>query len=675
MKRILTLFLCSVLLLGMLSGCGGPDDTVDTQPATEYVPEETPEVRYHTPAEAFGGGSGTEADPYRISSAGELALLNKLIVEEDKDSSFDEVYTNAWYILTGDVELNDTADFANWAATAPEYGWEPIGQSAELGHFSGVFDGNGHTIRGLYINADANLDDANRRNYGLFAEIEGTVKNLTIDQSYIRVSGTGKNVGAVAGAMVMDKGVMENCASATVMEISGDGNVGGILGSGEGTIQNCRFSGTVSQNDELWSHMGGICGSGGNISGCTNLGSISGKGYTGGIVGYGNKVMDSVNKGTVRGDTAGGICGNLYRAGTGLEVAVTELGLWNCVNEGQVNAVSCAGGIAGKVGNDESDIDMVISGCENRGIVSCDLAAAGIIGNLSVERANSLNVENCVNQADITGRDKVGGIICELTGAVLHQEGDVTVSGCVNNGAITSTEGMYAGGIVTYFVMMGDQVDLRLTLENCGNFGSVTSRNHAGGILCFSTSMLGVGTVGDESAITLRSCENFGDILGQSSNSFVGGIAGNFGVEGVWTVFEDCTNSGNVSLIFTLTEDEIQETLGSGNYMSLSQMVGGIVGRLGEGAMLTTDNDEGDTNNVNTENAWILFRNCSNTGVLESTDYSEYRNSDGAQIWKNYVGGIIGNASAEDAYSFLVENCTYVGAERGLGNTEYPDIG
>lgn len=675
MNRILALLLCGMLIFGMFSGCSSSEDTVDTQPATEYVPRELPKIKYHAPADAFSGGSGTEADPYQISCAEELALLNKLIVEEDKDSSFDEAYTNAWYILTADIELNDTADFADWADTAPEYDWEPIGKAAELSHFCGVFDGNGYTIRGLYINDDAYLDDARQRNYGLFAKIEGTVKNLNIDKAYICVNGIEKNVGSICGAMVLDHAAIKNCTSTATIETSGGGNVGGIVGNGNGSIRSCQFSGIATQTDENWVHMGGICGSGGNITDCTNLGIISGSGYTGGIVGYGSVVTNSSNQGTISGDTSGGICGNLYRAGTGLEVTVAEIGLWNCANEGQINAISCGGGIVGKVGNDESDVDMIVSGCENRGRIHCDQVAAGIIGSLSAERANILSVENCVNQADIIGRDKVGGIICELSGAVLHQEGDVRIFDCINNGAISSTEGMYAGGIVTYFLLMGEQVDLRLTMENCTNSGSVTSQNNAGGILCFSSSMLGVGTISDDSAITLRGCENSGDITGRSSNSFVGGIAGNFGVVGIRTICESCTNSGNVSLVFSLSEEEIQETLESGYFMSLSQMVGGIVGRLGEGAMLTTDNDNGNAVNVNAENAWISFRNCNNTGTLKTTDYSKYRNSDDAQIWKNYIGGIIGNTCAEDAYSFSVENCTYIGAERGLGNTEYPDIG
>lgn len=679
MKKALSLMLCAVLVLSLLAGCGGGsgEPTQTTEAATEYVPRETAQIKYHEPAADFAGGSGTEADPYQISDASQLALLNKLIVQEDQDDSFDDVYTNANYILTADISLNDTADFAGWADSAPEYGWEPIGLDVTSTHsFGGVFDGNGHTISGMYINADAGTNDVYHRDYGLFAKIRGTVKNLNVEQSYICVSGGVKNVGAVVGSTVLDGARIESCVSNAVIETYDDGNAGGIAGYGSGSaITGCQFGGTVNQLDEKWSHLGGISGYSGAITACTNTGTISGSGYSGGIVGYGGNVTDSVNKGTVSGDTAGGITGNMYETGTGLELTVTELGLWNCVNEGKITAVSYAGGIAGKVGNDEVDIDMYVSGCENYGQVNCDAVAAGIIGNLFVERANILNVENCVNYTDISGADKVGGIICELTGAVLHQEGKVTIASCENKGNITSTEGMYSGGIVTYFTLMGAEVDLNLAIENCINSGSIVSQNNAGGILCFSTSMLAAGEISGNSSIEFRNCTNTGNILGQASNSFVGGIAGNWGVKGIRTVFDGCTNSGNVSLEFSLTEAEIQETLHSPNYMTLSQMVGGIVGRLGEGALLTTDNDTGNASNVNADNAWVIFRNCHSNGVLDTTDYSDYQNEDGISIWKNYIGGIIGNACAEDAYAFVVENCTYTEADRGLGNEEFPDVG
>lgn len=669
-----------VLVMGPFTGCGASEETVDTTPTTEYVPRETPESKLHEPAADFAGGTGTEADPYQISDAAQLALLNQRIVEESQDDSFDDGYTNACYILTGDISLNDTADFDSWANSAPEYRWEPIGKAAEGNRFGGVFDGNGHTISGMYINADANLDEIYYRSYGLFAGVEGTIKNLTIDRSYICVSGTVKNVGAVAGSMVLGQARIENCVSNAVIGTYDDGNVGGVAGTAAGTITGCSFGGTITQLDDAWSEMGGIAGAGGTISSCENSGTLSCPGgEVGGIAGAGEIVSDCINRGKIlSADTAGGITAVLYQVGTNLELETTEGGVSSCINEGEINASAYAGGIVGRIGNDETDYAMILTDCENHGQIFCDDRAAGIVAAITCERGD-ITLENCVNNGDIACADKVGGVVCDLLGGINNQKGNATITGCENHGDITSTGGMYSGGIVTYFMLMGSEIDLRLTIEDCTNTGAITSQSNAGGILCFTTSMMGVtaenSEISDTSAVTLRGCVNTGEILGQSSNSYVGGIAAVFSAEGIPALFENCVNTGDVCLTFSMTEEEIQDTLESDVTFTITQMVGGIVGRLGEGLLLTTDLDEGSAANINAENAMIVFRNCCSSGHLTTVDYSGYVTDEGRQIWRSDVGGIIGNTCAEDAYAFLADACGYANAERGLGMEEFPDVG
>ena len=58
-------------------------------------------------------------------------------------------YRTQNYILTADISLNDASDYENWGTERPEYDWRSIGAEAT---FTGVFDGNGHTISGLYQN-------------------------------------------------------------------------------------------------------------------------------------------------------------------------------------------------------------------------------------------------------------------------------------------------------------------------------------------------------------------------------------------------------------------------------------------------------------------------------------------------------------------------------------------
>lgn len=679
MKKSLALMLCAVLVLSLLAGCGGGSgEPAQTTEMTEYVPRDTPDTKLHEPAADFAGGSGTEADPYQISDASHLVLLSQKLEEESEVGNWDETYTTAYYILTADISLNDTADFENWADSAPAYGWEPIGKGTGFG-FGGVFDGNGHTISGMYINADANLDSYSQKNYGLFAKVEGTIRNLTIDQSYICVSGGVKNVGAVVGSTVLDEARIENCVSNAVIEIYDDGNAGGIVGDGsDSTITGCQFGGTISQLDDQWSHLGGICGYGGKISSCTNLGRISGSGYSGGIVGYGGNVTDSVNKGTVSGDTVGGISGRVYAAGTNQEIENPQKTIENCTNEGQVTGISLAGGIVGWMGNDESDISMSVINCENNGQVSCDESAAGIIGKLSVERTNILNVENCVNYADISGAGKVGGIVCELAGAVLHQEGDVVISGCKNLGNITS-EDQYSAGIITYLLIMGDETDMRLSVENCTNEGDIQSVQYAGGILGFSNvgfnSVVEDLNISDDTKVILSGCSNAGDVTVTTSNAMAGGVVGVLGLGHISTNITDCINTGAVSVDFTLTDAEIEELQGV-DWPEIYQISGGIVGRIGDALKLTTaEGVETNANNVNAAEGNIVISGCRNTGTISAPDYSFILNKWEQPLYVNYLGGIVGQCGATDGYAFRVENCTYTGADRGLGNEEYPDVG
>jgi hypothetical protein len=97
--------------------------------------------------------------------------------------------------------------------------WQPIGTLNNP--FSGIFDGNGHTISGIYIN------DKTQNNLGLFGVTapEAVIKNLGVVDSYIAGK---KHVGAVCGD---NEGVIVNCYSlATVI---GEEEVSGIAGKVE----------------------------------------------------------------------------------------------------------------------------------------------------------------------------------------------------------------------------------------------------------------------------------------------------------------------------------------------------------------------------------------------------------------------------------------------------------
>ena len=58
---------------------------------------------------------------------------------------------------------------------------------------------------------------------------------------------------------------------------------------------------------------------------------------------------------------------------------------------------------------------------------------------------------------------------------------------------------------------------------------------------------------------------------------------------------------------------------------------------------------------------------CKNTGEIEINDPEEYKDQTGKIVYRNYIGGILGNASGEKEYSVRVEDCSYLGTEYEIG--------
>ena len=301
MKKTISLMLVLTLIVALAAGCGKkPTETPATSETVtqyEFTVRELPEAKYITPAETFAGGDGTEADPYQISSAAELALLNKIVAEDQTSGE------KSHYILTADISLNDVSDFDSWATKGPEYSWEPIGFGVGSSGFRGVLDGKGHTVSGIYINT--NCENSFSESLGLFAILRGTVKNLNIDKSYFEISGKDGYLGSIAGYLT-DSGSVENCTSSAVIKTY-DAYCGGLVGNAEGgvsidlnknktedysKITGCTFSGQIEVVKEQTAglYIGGIVGTGdARIDSCTNEGellfSAAGVSSAGGIAG------------------------------------------------------------------------------------------------------------------------------------------------------------------------------------------------------------------------------------------------------------------------------------------------------------------------------------------------------------------------------------------------------
>ncbi len=162
-------------------------------------------------------------------------------------TSADGLMNVAELVNGGKTDINITLD-KNIDLTGK--GWTPIGTSFD-NSYKGTFDGGGHTITGLTFTTNDEFA-------GLFGWLNraGSVKNVVMEGVQI-----------------------------TSNQIYG-GSIGGVVGYGRGTIENCSVSGSISGTV----YVGGVVGVqiGGSITGCSSSATVKGMVYVGGVAGQTN---------------------------------------------------------------------------------------------------------------------------------------------------------------------------------------------------------------------------------------------------------------------------------------------------------------------------------------------------------------------------------------------------
>lgn len=188
-------------------------------------------ISLYAAAASWDGVSTVAVEPnaegiYEISTGAQLAWLAQQVVEE-----FCE-FEDTQFRLIEDVDLGDKS-------------WTPIG--GDDAPFNGVFDGNGHTIRGL------NVPDAAYP--GLFGNLgkNGTIRNLIVRG--VVTGGTQAGYGAMAtgGICSVSEGKIQNCGFygevTTTDEDAGLLGVGAIVGYGDGSADNSWYYCTGTSNE------------------------------------------------------------------------------------------------------------------------------------------------------------------------------------------------------------------------------------------------------------------------------------------------------------------------------------------------------------------------------------------------------------------------------------------
>jgi hypothetical protein len=411
----------------------------------------------------YGGGTGEPNDPYLIYTAEQLNTIG--LNQEDADKHFK---------LMADIDLSayqgdsfNRIGFYDPPEFAPD--WRPP--------FTGVFDGNGHTISNFTYVVDVNepLEENGLWGdecVGLFGVVSGAqaqIKNLgLIDPNiYPAVTCTERvgTLGAIAGRL--SDGSITNCY-VEGGTISGDISVGGLVGSNlDGTISNCYTTCNVTWVKGRWLRpldlpfelnagaFGGLAGSSrGWIYNCHATGSVRGASATGGLVGsnyceLSNReleigvISDSYATGEVTGDEyVGGLVGENY---------------------GKIRHCH-VGGLAAYMPFDEN----CVIGSYATGNVSGNEQVGGLVG-----YSNGLTQDSYAT-GEVLGTVYTGGLVgFNGSGTIYHSYGSGAVSGTENVGGLVGRNGKgiidccYARGEVLGTTYVGGLIGTNFNMIRC----------------------------------------------------------------------------------------------------------------------------------------------------------------------------------------------------------------
>ena len=486
---------------------------------------------------------------YLISNADELRLFASMV---------NGGQTSINGRLTADIVLNDTTNWTSWnESTAPANSWTPIGNSWE-NQFTGILDGDGHSVSGIYINSTA--DDQGL--VGVLGE-GGTLQDLGVKASYIK---GGYYVGGVCGE---NQGTVTNCYNSG--SVTGVYRVGGLCGYNYATVTNCYNTGSVTGRDMV----GGLCGKNmmGTVTNCYNSGNVAGTGdYVGGLCGMNEfgTMTNCYNTGNVTGNNSvGGLCGwnygtvtNCYyldtcgAAGVGTSKTADEFAsgevAWLLQNEqaeqvwgqtigtdeypvlGGEKVLQIGNGYVNELKQDGDGFYLISTADELRLFASMvNGGQTSINGKLTADILlnNTEGWENWGSTAPTNSWTPIGSGSQPFTGTL---DGDGhSVSGIYINstadyqglvGYLGSGGTLQNVGVKTSYIKGGYSVGGLCgrnngTVTNCYNTGTVTGTGDYAGGLC-----------GYNNSGTVTNCYNTGSVSG---NRFVGGLCGD--------------NSGNVT--------------------------------------------------------------------------------------------------------------------------------
>ena len=368
-----------------------------------------------TVANAYHSGSGTETDPYIISNGSELAYFSSMLKTND--------YSDTYFTLSNDIVLNqgifgyDSTTGVNYKLEGNTYYVEEYGNHlydsvdrvnvmsdtvnlfTALNGFKGVFNGDYHTIYGLYLTST-------EENLALFTNLEGDVENLYVSNSMVY----GGN---------LTGGVASNATSSSFSNVIFSGNVIGkdmpVSKSISNPLEDLSFTVTNDTKNEAISLDLPV------IEGMITSKKLSGK-----VTIQGDGIIQ-INGNEVDGDfeialTSLQTLSVTYSSTTTATFTLTDLtyqidsslsttagivalghqvSLTNTVNKGNIYGSTISGGLVGQTNG------CTINQSYNTGTIQSANLAAGIIG--SISQSEQVNISKTYHTGELIGTT-VGGI-------------------------------------------------------------------------------------------------------------------------------------------------------------------------------------------------------------------------------------------------------------------------
>lgn len=333
-------------------------------------------------AQTFGGGAGTEGEPYLITTVEQLQQI-----QTSRMGQVEGVY----FRLENDLDLTDVE-------------WNPIQG------FVANFDGNGKVISNLSITSG-------NSGVGLFssANTPGTIKNLIMRDANVVAGNWSAVLVGTNGNWEKDGATITGCKLYNATITGGD-CIGVIAGVCTGDLDACEvYNGHVTATGN--SGTGGIVGrcestAAHYIANCVYQGTVTGAQWVGGIVGF-----TTFNDGTVPAIFNNAFYGNATSAGesaagiVGYQQGQTNVTITNNMAIGEVQAGNGPGMLTGYVIDGKIDGNFAIGMVTQTG----DGTWAGGINATQYQLT-----KNCYFAGDVTGATHCGAITGRPWGAVSH---------------------------------------------------------------------------------------------------------------------------------------------------------------------------------------------------------------------------------------------------------------